>query len=311
MSDSEMATDETIGYEPNALTPVTALGTASSAETLPVRARMMQAIEMSVPPDMLRQLEMFTSFAAQGQDAMGLIQELFRRTDLLGQAVMQIPVELSTHVTEQTRQSIGMQVAGMQRVHDSMTMLDEGIKARLSCLEADICQLRLDVDSCQRAFAQFERAAADAQSARVQLDATIAMCNSLKQSMSSMTSLDLEVQARTALEGRVDDLQDMLNEHAAQLDEVSAKLRTARQSDSGYESPGASPLRSAWPGTEFYNLSSPEVISCSPDRVSIQRRGPLPELPPWPSSLMQASAGCVPQQHNSQSCAFPSSQRPV
>ena len=63
--------------------------------------------------------------------------------------------------------------------------------------------------------------------------------------MSSMTSLDLEVQARTALEGRVDDLQDMLNEHAAQLDEVSAKLRTARQSDSGYESPGASPLRSA------------------------------------------------------------------
>lgn len=146
----------------------------------------MQAAELSVPPDMLRQLEMFTTFATQGQDMMGLIQELLRRTDVLGQAVTPIPVELSTHVTEQTRQSIDLQMAGLQAVHDSMAVRDEDVKARLNRLEADVNQLLLDMEACKQVCVQVDRVAAGLQAARVQLDGTVAMCHTLKQSISGL-----------------------------------------------------------------------------------------------------------------------------
>ena len=241
----------------------------------------MQAVEFSIPQEMLQQLEMFRTFAAQGQDAMSLIQELFRRTDVLGQAVMQ--------------------VGGLgQTVHDSMASREEDIKARLGLLELETSRLRVDVDACQNACFHLRGLVADVQTLRAQLDATNALVSALSQSISEMRLPEEEVQARPSLTQRVDDLQDMLNEHAEQLDEMSARFREARHRDAVFETPPASPFR---PGTQYYNMSSPEVIAYSPDRPVVQGQGQPPDVFPLlfstqvqgSASLGVVAAGPLPQ----------------
>ena len=97
---------EPTGYEPNTLAQASVLGNTADSAHAPVlfRARAMYTQELAVPPEFLQQMSAWATHTQQAQqDSTMLIQELYRRTQVLGDAAQQVPMTLCN----QLRQSLG------------------------------------------------------------------------------------------------------------------------------------------------------------------------------------------------------------
>ena len=97
---------EITGYEPNA---ERALGPANSAAQ-PVHVRSMLMQELTIAPELLTQMSAWANQTAQSQqDATVLIQELFRRAQVLGEAVQEIPRSLCDQLRQQLQSDVAVE----------------------------------------------------------------------------------------------------------------------------------------------------------------------------------------------------------
>lgn len=251
----EQSAHQLTGYEPNA---PRALGPADSASA-PVHVRSMLMQELTIAPELLTQMNAWASQTAQSQqDAALLIQELFRRTQLLGEAVQQVPRSLCDQVREQLRADLTTHERHMIDLTGRVTALENLSREMVGKLSA----LQLEVSNQTLAINQV-------QLEQRRLDEWCSQLFAEQQQEAVSQNLGL-TQDPVHLHGRVDALQDMMGHVASQLDELVAAHREGGAS----ETPKAR-------RPEHYTVFSPEVMSCSPPKAD-QQQSFLPELPEWP-----------------------------
>ena len=271
----EQGPHQLTGYEPNA---ARALGPGDSASG-PVHVRSMLMQELTIEPELLNQMNAWANQTAQSQqDAAILIQELFRRTQVLGEAVQQIPRSLCDQVREQLQADLAAQEKHMIDLTGRVTVLENlcrDVVARLNALEIEVSNQRSVLSHVQQECQQVE-------SLKFRCDA-----------LHDVVAQHVRASDDTSvLHVRVEALQDMMNHVANQLDElVAAQCDVARNAlEHDLPDPACMTPRNRRP--EHF-VMSPEVISCSlpqanqPSDRTVQN---LPEVPPLPFARIEPRA---------------------
>ena len=271
----EQGPHQLTGYEPNA---ARALGPGDSAFG-PVHVRSMLMQELTIEPELLNQMNAWANQTAQSQqDAAILIQELFRRTQVLGEAVQQIPRSLCDQVREQLQADLAAQEKHMIDLTGRVTVLENlcrDVVARLNALEIEVSNQRSVLSHVQQECQQVE-------SLKFRCDA-----------LHDVVAQHVRASDDTSvLHVRVEALQDMMNHVANQLDELVAVQCDVARNALEHDLPDLACMTPRNRRPEHF-VMSPEVISCSlpqanqPSDRTVQN---LPEVPPLPFARIEPRA---------------------
>lgn len=212
-----------LGYEPN-------LGSAQAPMLLRIRSMVLQ--ELTMPVDVVQQLHAWVQHTQQSQeDSVALLQELPRRTDVLGQTVQQVPLALCNQVT-----------ARASEARDSQASVLQSFEARLAKLEAENGSLSRSLQQLQPVQNALQELASEVQI--------------IKQSLQALWE---EALASDAARG-LGEVQTMLNHHAQQLATLTESMSTVASEVTHVSANHATVTPRRRP--EFFEMT-PEVLSCS------------------------------------------------